>query len=115
MVENKRISIMDYEGYANKDQCKLLRKMIDNHSNRVMSSYMEGNNLIIETEDGEKCFVLPNGKKFPKLYKIERSCDTDGLSGWMIVDIATSHDQSKAMKKHWQHYLGKEVKVRVRI
>ncbi len=101
---------------ANKKQCHVLRQMIDNHSNRVLSSYMKGNVMIVETEDGEKCFVLPDGNKHPKLYYIEQQClkcPACDNTGWKRIDIATSRDQSKKMRKHWQHYLGRKIKVRI--
>lgn len=58
---------------ANKTQCHILRKMIDtefmmndhvyiNHNNRVLSSYMEDDTMIVETEDGRTCSVNPDGE-----------------------------------------------------
>lgn len=112
---------------ASLEQCNVLREMIDNHQNRVMSSYMKGDNLVIETEDGEKCFVLPNGNKHPKLYYIEQQCikcDNCDNTGWRRIDIATNKDQAESMKKHWQHYwdfpprikmIGRKTKVRINV
>ncbi len=102
---------------ANKKQCAVLNVMIRDTSNRVMSSYMVGDNLVIETEDNEKCFVTKNGDKHPKLYYIQKAClpcDACEHTGWKNVDIARNRTQAKEFRKHWQRYFTKSIKVRIK-
>lgn len=49
------------------------------------------------------------------MYYIEQSClkcDACDHTGWKKVDIANDRKRAKELRKHWQRYLGNDVKVR---
>ena len=55
-------------------------------------------------------------RKFPRLYYIEQEClkcDACDNTGWRRIDIARNRDEARRFKKHWQHYLGRDIKVRI--